>query len=182
MWEIQLIQRDFPLTLGHWYRLSFAVKADAGRWFGLFLGEEGNGGTNLVGYESYYQNATIEWQIKSVDFQADSIFDSHKLSFEVGGSAVGMYFDHIFLEDLGLYPSIGIIGTAVSPFFDWNTDVDMNTTDGVTYSLSNQLFFHGSAKFRQDDSWNVNWGNYTFPSGYGYQGGPISRFLPVIIR
>lgn len=273
MWEIQLIQRGFPLTLGHWYRLTFAVRADAERWFGLFLGEEGNGWTSLVGYENYYQHATTEWQTKSFDFQAYSIFDSHKLSFEAGGSTVGMYFDNVFLEDLGPYPSIGIIGTAVagwvddvdlsttdgktyvlsdyylnsghakfrlgnswavnwgadafpsgtaypygpdipiltggnyditfdletgdysficirncqasvgiigtavSPFFDWNTDVDMTTTDGVMYSLSNQLFINGSAKFRQDNSWDVNWGSDQFPSGTAWPGGPD---IPVI--
>jgi hypothetical protein len=67
-------------------------------------------------------------------------------------------------------PSIGILGSALS---GWDVDVDMQSTDnGITYTLLNYSFNDGEVKFRQDDSWSINWGNNTFPSGTGYQDGP----------
>lgn len=65
------------------------------------------------------------------------------------------------------YVSIGILGTSVN---GWDTDVDMNTTDGVTYTLNNYLLTDGLMKFRQDNSWTFNWGG-TFPSATAVQGG-----------
>ncbi|MGK4569088.1 hypothetical protein [Flavobacterium sp. 3HN19-14] len=66
---------------------------------------------------------------------------------------------------------IGMIGTAVSAAGFDGPDVDMTTTDGVHYTLLNWVFTDGEAKFRQDDSWDVNWGNSAFPTGSGTQGG-----------
>ncbi len=64
--------------------------------------------------------------------------------------------------------SIGIIGA----FNSWAADVVMNTTDNVTYTLSNfTLLANGELKFRQDGAWTVNWGNPAWPSGIGTQGG-----------
>ena len=64
--------------------------------------------------------------------------------------------------------SISMIGDALS---GWGTDVAMTSTDGVHFTLSNYTFTGGSAKFRQDASWDRNWGASNFPSGTGTSGG-----------
>ena len=66
-------------------------------------------------------------------------------------------------------PDIGIIGTSLS---GWTDDIDMQTTDGIIYTLTDYAFAAGEVKFRQDNDWTINWGNYDFPTGYGYQDGP----------
>ncbi len=60
------------------------------------------------------------------------------------------------------FAEIGMIGDALT---GWDDDVDMTTTDGVTYTLEEYVFNSGSAKFRQDDAWTNNWGGSDFPSG-----------------
>ncbi len=65
-------------------------------------------------------------------------------------------------------PSIGILGSALN---GWNDDIDLQTTDGINYSLLNYPFSAGEAKFRQDNSWAVNWGNNTFPYGTAISNG-----------
>ncbi len=66
------------------------------------------------------------------------------------------------------YPAVSITGTSVGGF---GTDVDMATSDGVTYNLVNQGFTLGECKFRQDHDWVINWGATGFPTGTGTQGG-----------
>ena len=66
-----------------------------------------------------------------------------------------------------LTPLISIIGS----FTGWSGDVDMVTSDGINYTLSAFTFSTGDAKFRQDQSWNYNWGGSSFPSGIGTIGG-----------
>ncbi|WP_116789675.1 T9SS type A sorting domain-containing protein [Flavobacterium psychrotrophum] len=68
------------------------------------------------------------------------------------------------------FPSIGIIGGATSVGWD-GPDIDMATTDGVTYTLENVTLTGGGLKFRQDNAWNgLNWGNNAaWPSGVGLQ-------------
>ncbi|MDV7392558.1 hypothetical protein RZS08_14425, partial [Arthrospira platensis SPKY1] len=69
------------------------------------------------------------------------------------------------------FPVIGMIGE----FNNWAESVDMFTTDGVVYVLNN--FFIPTPvsapglKFRQDNSWDVNWGGTAFPSGTAVLGG-----------
>ncbi|AWA30028.1 hypothetical protein HYN48_08020 [Flavobacterium magnum] len=70
-----------------------------------------------------------------------------------------------------LYPSVGILGTAVTANGFAGPDVNLSTNDGETYTLSNYTFTAGEAKFRQNDAWDINWGNPAFPSGVGTQGG-----------
>jgi len=53
-----------------------------------------------------------------------------------------------------------------------NVDIDMQTTDGITYTLLHYPFSQGEVKFRLDNSWDINWGNTAFPTGIGYQDGP----------
>ncbi|MFA6950753.1 MAG: T9SS type A sorting domain-containing protein [Lentimicrobiaceae bacterium] len=69
-------------------------------------------------------------------------------------------------------PYIGISGTAVPPYYDWNNDLQMSTVDGITYTLTSTLFNDGEAIFRQIDDWGLNWGDNTFPSGNAYMNGP----------
>jgi len=169
-WDIQLIQKGFPLIQGHSYQLSFDVKADANRSFGLYLGENGGAWTSLIGYDKYVQFATTDWKTITIDFVATAVFSSHKLSFELGAEKVVTHFDNIMLIDKGIiFPSIGVLGTALN---GWDVDVDMQTTDGIKYTLLNYPLTAGFAKFRQDNAWNLNWGNDSFPSGMAYQGGP----------
>ncbi|MEI8007804.1 MAG: carbohydrate binding domain-containing protein, partial [Bacteroidota bacterium] len=168
--DVQLVQAGFPLTLGHSYRLSFDVKADAARTFGVFLGENEGAWTSIIGYDRYIQYATSEWKTIEINFSASCVFAYHKLSFELGTLNINTYFDNISLIDNGPYPlTIGIIGTSLS---GWDTDIDMVTSDEVHYTLSNYPLTSGFVKFRQDNSWCVNWGNSTFPSGIGYPYGP----------
>jgi hypothetical protein len=169
-WEVQLTQYGFTLETGHNYRLSFDVKADADRPFGVFLGEFWGNWTNLLGWDRYIQYATTEWQTITLDFKATCLFDVNKISFEIGGINTNMYFDNIFITDLGAYqPSIGILGNSI---FGWDVDVDMLTSDGITYTLSNFPLATGRVKFRQDDMWCFNWGGISFPSGSGMFYGP----------
>lgn len=169
-WDIQLGQKGFPLIMGHAYQLSFDVKADEFRPFGLFLGEDGGSWTSLIGYNNYPQYAAPYWETKQIYFEATSVFDKHKLSFELGEININMSFDNVILQDLGL-PSVGIIGTSTL-LHSWDEDVDMVTSDGIHYLLENYPLSEGEAKFRQDNTWNINWGNDTFPTGIGYQDGP----------
>jgi hypothetical protein len=65
------------------------------------------------------------------------------------------------------YPNISIIGTAIPNGNFFGPDVDMTTTDGITYTLNNYTFTNGELKFRQDHSWTTNWGGTNFPMGTG---------------
>ena len=67
------------------------------------------------------------------------------------------------------FPGVGILGTALNGF-DVD-DTDLLTTDGFSYHLDVHLNM-GEVKFRKDDSWAINWGSNTFPSGTGVQDGP----------
>ncbi|MRR24056.1 SusF/SusE family outer membrane protein, partial [bacterium] len=168
-YDIQLIQAGFDLQPTHMYRLSYDVKADAERSYGLFLGEVGGGWNSMIGFDKYYQTATTEWQTVTIDFKTPLIFPLHKLSFELGTIAISMYFDNISLTDLGPYtPSVGIIGSSLT---GWDTDVDMMTSDGIHYTL-NQYLSTGRVKFRQDDTWWINWGGTDFPVSTGSLYGP----------
>ncbi|HNX65871.1 MAG TPA: SusF/SusE family outer membrane protein [Bacteroidales bacterium] len=169
-WEVQLAQGGFTLAQGHSYRLSFDVKADADRTFGLFLGQQGGSWVNLLGDDRYTQFATTGWQTITLDFTAPCVFDYYKLSFEVGAISISIYFDNVMLTDLGPYePTIGILGSSLS---GWDVDTDMSTADGITYTISGLPLTAGRVKFRQDNSWCVNWGATDFPTGTGYLYGP----------
>jgi len=70
------------------YRLSFDIKADADRDFGVFIGENGGSWTNFN--PSYLRHATVDWQTITIDIDATVIFPLHKLSFEMGIQNIGM--------------------------------------------------------------------------------------------
>jgi hypothetical protein len=71
------------------------------------------------------------------------------------------------------FANIGILGG--STVTGWDSDTDMVTTDGVTYTLNNVVITvppaNGGVKFRQDDAWTINWGSDAWPTGTGTQGG-----------
>jgi hypothetical protein len=171
-WEVQLNQFGFPLSWGRHYRLTFDVKAGAPRNFSVYIGEEGGLWTNL-NTTGYLQQATASWQTKVIEFDAWEVFALHKLSFEMGAENIPMFFDNIKLEDNGpgRIPAIEIIGSSIPPDY-WITGVDMPTIDGITYRLLNYTLPAGEVKFRQDQSWGINWGASSFPQGIGTRGGP----------
>ena len=65
-----------------------------------------------------------------------------------------------------LYATISLIGPGVGTADDdWNTDVDLGTTDGVHY-YGTAISIHGGVKFRKNHDWLAgNWAPPTFPSG-----------------
>lgn len=68
------------------------------------------------------------------------------------------------------FPSVGILGTATT--LGWSgtqPDIAMSTTDGIHYTLENVSLYTGGLKFRQDNSWPLNWGSTDWPSGVGVQ-------------
>lgn len=73
------------------------------------------------------------------------------------------------------YPSVGILGTATPN--GWGTDIDLSTTDGFNYSISDLMLSDGVVKFRKDNLWDINWGALEFPTGTGVQNGAE---IPVI--
>ena len=74
-------------------------------------------------------------------------------------------------EAIVVYNSVGIIGTG-SPTMGWDDDTDMvkNIDDEFMFNLTADLF-DGEVKFRVDDLWDVNWGDATWPTGFGTQDG-----------
>jgi starch-binding outer membrane protein SusE/F len=65
-----------------------------------------------------------------------------------------------------IFPSVGILGSATTAGWD-GPDIDMQTTDGVVYTLDNITLTEGGLKFRLDDQWPDNWGGTGWPSGTG---------------
>ncbi len=64
-------------------------------------------------------------------------------------------------------PSIAIVGPAAG---GWPNDpqVDANpllSTDGITYNSNSIMLTANAFKFRQDNSWAVSWGGFSFPTG-----------------
>ncbi len=77
------------------------------------------------------------------------------------------------------FPSIGILGDAVSANGFDGPDVDFFTSDGINYTLNNYTFTTGDAKFRENDQWTNSWGSSSFPSGTALLNDPNSN-IPVI--
>jgi hypothetical protein len=67
--------------------------------------------------------------------------------------------------------SIGIIGSSVPPY-NWQVDVNMQSSDGILYTLQDYYLEAGELRFRQNDDWAVNWGGNSFPVGVGNQFAP----------
>lgn len=75
------------------------------------------------------------------------------------------------------YVTISLIGAGV---INWDTDVDLTTTDGFNYTLSNFTFTGGEAKFRLNHVWTrTNWGGTDFPNGTGSTAADAPNFVIV---
>lgn len=64
---------------------------------------------------------------------------------------------------------IGIIGDATPGGWDEDTNMFYDEVEGLFFTTLDLTM--GSAKFRQDDDWAINWGSADFPSGVGTQDG-----------
>ncbi len=83
-------------------------------------------------------------------------------------------YDITFNHTTGVYTfsfdsPIGILGDATPGGWDEDTNMFYSDADGVFFATLDLTM--GSAKFRKDDAWDVNWGSTDFPSGFGTQGG-----------
>ncbi len=67
------------------------------------------------------------------------------------------------------YPSIGFLGTVLGPDGFSGEDVDLVTIDGIDYQ-SEATLLEGILKFRQDNTWTLNWGGVGL-SGVGEPNG-----------
>ncbi|SNR53460.1 Carbohydrate binding domain-containing protein [Lutibacter agarilyticus] len=101
-YEVQLVQAGFSLVPEHSYQLSFDIKANSNRTFGVFLGENGGNWINFLGANNYKQNATTEWRKISIEFDVFTVFPYHKLSFELGTRNISIFLDNVILIDLGV--------------------------------------------------------------------------------
>ena len=69
------------------------------------------------------------------------------------------------------YPRISLVGQNIGT--PWQTDVFLNTTNGINYTLSNYSLVSGDIKFRLEAGWVVSWGkgDNLFPIGLAVLGG-----------
>ena len=76
-------------------------------------------------------------------------------------------------SDCGNFCTVGVIGSATPGGWDTDTDMHLSDVTGVDKSTWTVTMYlkAGDLKFRAQDSWDVNWGANTFPSGTGTQGG-----------
>ncbi len=77
-----------------------------------------------------------------------------------------------YVFTVATFPKIAIIGSGAGGWpnavgeIPGPIDINpMTTTDGITYTISNMPITAGAIKFRQDDSWNTNWGGAVWPAG-----------------
>lgn len=89
--------------------------------------------------------------------------DGNSQSYQVDNS--GVIIDKYACEPLR---QINLLGQ----FSSWSGGYVLTTTDNVNYIYSGASLPGGGVKFRQDDSWTINWGSTDWPSGIGYQDGP----------
>ncbi len=80
------------------------------------------------------------------------------------------YLTGAYTFAIATFPKIAIVGAGTTG--GWPTGavgeidpVAMATTDGITYTLAGVPLTTGPIKFRQDNSWNNNWGGDLWPSG-----------------
>lgn len=69
-----------------------------------------------------------------------------------------------------IFETVGIIGDATPGGWVDDTDMERSETDSSEWSLRIELT-DGEAKFRANDSWDVNWGSGDFPSGIATRDG-----------
>lgn len=94
----------------------------------------------------------------------------------VDGNSYNLSFDAQTGESTFDFVTISMIGDGV---VNWTTDVDMDTEDGVNYTLSNFTFAGGGGKFRLNHDWAPGWGSLDFPSGTGSTDGGAPN-IPIV--
>ncbi len=119
------------------------------------IAENGNPKTGLVGGTGF-PNGLAQSATDNIPVATAADYD---VTFDM--------IDGAYTFTLASFPQISIVGSAAG---GWGTAgvVDTNvmtTTDGVTYTLNYIPLTTGLVKFRQDNSWNTNWGGDVWPSG-----------------
>lgn len=71
----------------------------------------------------------------------------------------------------GTFTTIGVIGDATPGGWDTDTDLTQDATNQHIWSGEVTLT-DGEAKFRAENDWADNWGDASYPSGFGIGGGP----------
>ncbi|MDR6966155.1 hypothetical protein J2X31_000148 [Flavobacterium arsenatis] len=61
------------------------------------------------------------------------------------------------------FQSVGFLGSVLGEGGFEGADVDLMTTDGVNYSITNYALLAGEIKFRLENSWDTNWGSSDTP-------------------
>lgn len=70
----------------------------------------------------------------------------------------------------GQIDSVGIIGSATPTGWDSDTKMTQDAANPDLWTISMPLTT-GACKFRANSDWVINWGDVTFPTGIGTQGG-----------
>jgi 1,4-alpha-glucan branching enzyme len=76
-----------------------------------------------------------------------------------------------------VYATVGIIGDATPTGWNASTAMTVDAGDPHRWTLQNISLTQGEVKFRANNSWDVNWGGSSFPSGSAFQNGPN---IPVV--
>jgi len=70
------------------------------------------------------------------------------------------------LNSLQAQQVVSIVGTGVNgwPGSMTGAEMDMMTSDFITYTLTNVTVNTGEVKFRYNHAWDMNWGGSGFPT------------------
>lgn len=100
---------------------------------------------------------TINWGNSANDFP-NGIGVQGEFNITVPAGTYTVLFNRLTGAYSFNHVSIGFLGTVLGDGGFDGADVDLATTDGIVYSITNYPLLVGEIKFRQDDSWTVNWG------------------------
>lgn len=96
-------------------------------------------------------------------------------SLDIPNNTYQVTFNLNTLEYAFNYPIIAIVGSGTTQGWPVDPQTDqhvMSTTDGIHYVINSLPITTNAVKFRQDNSWTVQWGgDGGFPSGTGLQNG-----------
>lgn len=126
-------------------------------------------GFNFSSGNAYFRqddNPTLVWG--STSFPTGTAVSSGPSLFIPGGEWF-VTFNRITGAYSFVYPIISIMGTSA---LGWDTDLEMETTNGFNYEIEYPNGFTvGELKFRKNRSWDTNWGGNSFPTGTGILNG-----------
>ncbi|HND87075.1 MAG TPA: SusF/SusE family outer membrane protein [Saprospiraceae bacterium] len=127
------------------------------------------GGNEIKSYTETLAGNVDSIAVKGTDFSASTLpVGKYTVTVEVKDSK-GKAQTKSSQFDIGLIPQIGIIGSATAK--GWGEDTDMTHIGNGVYEIVIELSA-GEVKFRQDNTWTINWGAADFPTGIGTQDGP----------